>query len=77
MRDIYGIEVSPSMVSKITDKNLPMIAEWHSRALDRVYPIVYLDATHFKVRQDSRIINKAAYSVMGINMAGLKEILGI
>jgi len=77
MRDIYGIEVSPSMVSKITDKILPMIAEWHSRALDRVYPIVYLDAIHFKVRQDSRIINKAAYSVMGINMAGLKEILGI
>ena len=77
MKDIYGIEVSPAMVSKITDKILPMIAEWHSRALDRVYPIVYLDAIHFKVRQDSRIINKAAYSVMGINMAGLKEILGI
>ena len=76
MRDIYGIEVSPSMVSKITDKILPMIAEWHSRALDRVYPIVYLDAIHFKVRQDSRIINKAAYSVMGINMAGLMEYAG-
>ena len=77
MKDIYGIEVSPAMVSKITDKILPMISEWHCRALDRVYPIVYLDAIHFKVRQDSRIINKAAYSVMGINMAGLKEVLGI
>lgn len=77
MRDIYGIEVSPSMVSKITDKILPMISEWQSRSLDRVYPIVFLDAIHFKVRKESRIVNKAAYSVLGINMAGKKEILGI
>jgi len=77
MRDIYGIDVSPSMVSKITDKILPMVTEWHSRPLDRVYPIVYLDAIHFKVRQDSRIINKAAYSVMGVDMAGQKDVLGI
>ena len=77
MRDIYGIDVSASMVSKVTDKILPMVAEWQSRPLDRVYPIVYLDAIHFKVRQDSRIVNKAAYSVLGINMAGHKEILGI
>lgn len=77
MRDIYGIDVSPSMVSKITDKILPLVAEWQSRPLDRVYPIVYLDAIHFKVRRDNRIINKAAYSVLGINMAGIKDILGI
>ena len=77
MRDMYGIDVSPAMVSKITDKVLPMISEWQSRPLERVYPIVYLDAIHFKVRQDSRIINKAAYSVMGINMAGQKDVLGI
>ena len=60
MQDIYGIDVSPTMVSKITDKILPMIAEWQSRPLDRIYPIVFLDAIHFKVRQDSRIVNKAA-----------------
>jgi len=77
MRDIYGIDCSPAMVSKITDKILPMISEWQSRPLDRVYPIVFLDAIHFKVRQDSRIINKAAYSVMGVNMSGQKDILGI
>ena len=77
MRDIYGIDVSPTMVSKITDKILPMISEWQSRPLDRVYPVVFLDAIHFKVRKDNRIINKAAYSVMAINMAGQKEILGI
>lgn len=77
MRDIYGIDVSPTMVSKVTDKILPMITEWQSRPLDRVYPIVYLDAIHFKVRKENRIINKAAYSVLGINMAGQKEVLGI
>lgn len=77
MRDIYGIDVSPSMVSKITDKILPMITEWQSRPLDRIYPIVFLDAIHFKVRKDNRIINKAAYSVLGIDVNGYKEILGI
>ncbi|QNO13285.1 IS256 family transposase [Alkalicella caledoniensis] len=77
MQDIYGIEVSATMVSKVTDRILPMIAEWQSRPLDRIYPIVFLDAIHFKVREDNRIINKAAYSVLGINMAGHKEVLGI
>lgn len=77
MRDIYGIDVSAGMVSKVTDKILPLVAEWQSRPLDRIYPIVFLDAIHFKVRKDNRIINKAAYSVLGINMAGHKEVLGI
>ena len=77
MRDIYGIDVSASMVSKITDKILPMISEWQSRPLDRTYPVVFLDAIHFKVRKDNRIINKAAYSVLGISMGGVKEVLGI
>ena len=77
MKDIYGIEVSATTVSKVTDKILPLISEWQSRPLDRVYPIVFLDAIHFKVRKDNRIINKAAYSVMGINMDGMKDILGI
>jgi len=77
MQDIYGIDVSPTMVSKITDKIMPMVTEWQSRPLDRVYPIVYLDAIHFKVRKENRIINKAAYSVLGINIDGYKEILGI
>jgi transposase-like protein len=77
MRDIYGIEVSASLVSKITDKILPMITEWQSRPLDQVYPIVFLDAIYFKVRKDNRIVNKAAYSVLAVNMAGIKDILGI
>jgi putative transposase len=77
MQDLYGIDVSPTMVSKVTDKIMPLIAEWQSRPLDRVCPIVFLDAIHFKVRKDNRIVNKAAYSVLGINMNGQKDILGI
>lgn len=63
MKDIYGIDVSPTMISKITDKILPMISEWQSRPLDRVYPIVFLDAIHFKVRVDNRIVNKNLHIV--------------
>lgn len=63
MRDIYCIAVSPTMVSKITDKVMPMIAEWQSRPLERIYPIVFLDAIHFKIRQDSRIINKYPHAM--------------
>lgn len=77
LKDIYGIEVSASLVSKVTDKIFPLITEWQSRPLERVYPIIYLDAIHFKVRKENRIVNKAAYTVLGINLVGLKEILGI
>jgi putative transposase len=77
MKDIYGVDISAELVSKITDKVLPMVTEWQSRPLDRVYPIVFLDAVHFRVRKDSRIISKAAYSVLGIDINGQKDILGI
>ncbi len=77
MRDIYGVDVSPTMVSKITDKILPMVSEWQSRPLDRIYPIIFLDAIFFKVRLENRIVNKAAYSVLGVTMEGYKEVLGI
>ncbi|MBT2756959.1 IS256 family transposase [Mesobacillus foraminis] len=77
MKDIYGVNVSPSLVSKVTDKILPQVFEWQSRPLEQVYPIVYLDAIHFKVRHENRIINKAAYTVLGVNSQGVKDILGI
>jgi len=77
MRDIYGIDVSPSLVSRVTDKIMPQVAEWQTRPLERIYAVVFLDAIHFKVRKDNRIASKAAYSVLGINLAGQKDILGI
>ena len=77
IRDIYGVNISSALVSRITDKIMPEIAEWQSRPLEKVYPIVFLDAIHFKVRQDGRVINKAAYTVMALTLAGHKDILGI
>lgn len=77
LEDLYGIEVSPSMISKITDKIMTGAAEWQNRMLDPVYPIVYMDAVHFKVRDEHRIVSKAAYICMGIDMEGYKDILGI
>lgn len=77
MADIYGVDISPSMVSNITDKVLPLIKEWQSRPLSDTYPIIYLDGIHFKVRENSKIISKCAYIILGINTEGLKDILGI
>jgi putative transposase len=77
LHDIYGVDVSASLVSRITDKLMPAITEWQSRPLDAIYPIVFLDGIVFKVRKDSRVINKCLYSVLGVNMEGRKEILGI
>ena len=77
VNDIYGIELSAEMVSKITDKMIPQIREWQNRAIDPVYPFIFMDAIHYKVREDSQIKSKAAYVVLGINLDGYKEILGI
>lgn len=77
MNDIYGVDVSPSMISAITDKVTPMIKEWQVRPLSDLYTILYLDGVHFKVREDGRIVVRCAYVVLGINGQGLKEILGI
>ncbi|MDK0954740.1 IS256-like element ISCpe3 family transposase [Clostridium perfringens] len=77
MEELYGIELSPSDISHITDKVLVAAAEWQNRMLDKVYPIVYMDAIHFKVREDNKIVSKAAYICLGIDMNGYKDILGI
>lgn len=77
IEDIYGFEVSESMVSDITDKLLPKIEEWQGRPLASVYPIVFIDAVHFSVRDDGVIRKMAAYVVLGINEDGHKEVLTI
>ncbi|KLU74591.1 IS256-like element ISCbo4 family transposase [Clostridium botulinum] len=77
IEDLYGITISPSMVSKITDKVIGAATAWQNRTLDRIYPIVYMDAMHFKVRDDNRIVSKAAYICMAYDMRGHKDILGI
>jgi transposase-like protein len=75
--DIYGIDVSASMVSSITDVVLPKIKEWQERPLSPLYPVVYLDGVHFKVRHEGHVVSKCAYIVLGITEQGYKEILGI
>ena len=77
IQDLYGIEISATMVSNITDKIIPEIKEWQDRPLDNVYPIVFIDAVHFSVREENRVVKKAAYIVLGINKEGYKETLGI
>lgn len=77
MQDIYGIEVSPGMISHITDKVLPLVQEWQARPLSALYLILYLDGIHFNIRDTGRIINKCAYTILGLNQEGKREVLGI
>lgn len=77
LEELYGTEISPTLVSRVTEAVLEDVIEWQSRPLDDVYPIVYLDCIVVKVRQDKRVINKAIYLALGINMDGHKELLGL
>jgi len=75
--EIYDVEVSPSLISSVTDQVLEQVQEWQSRPLDPLYPIVFLDCLVVKVRQDKRVITKAVYLALGINLEGHKELLGM
>ena len=77
IQELYGIEVSSTMVSNITDQILPKIKEWQNRPLESIYPICFVDAVHFSVREESSVVKKAAYIVLGINEYGEKDVLGI
>jgi len=77
IQEIYGFEVSAEMVSKITDKILPQIEEWQKRPLGEVYPIVFIDAIHFSVKNDGIVGKKAVYIVLAIDIEGQKDVIGI
>lgn len=77
IQDIYGLECSDSTISRITDKILPVVREWQSRPLEEIYAVVFMDAIHFHVRSEGQIVKKAVYIAIGINMNGLKEVLGM
>lgn len=76
-KDILQELLEAEMVSKITDKILPEIKEWQSRPLNAMYPFIFMDAIHYKVKDDGRIINRAAYIVLGVTLDGTKDILSI
>ena len=77
VKDIYGAEISPTMVSMITDKVEGLIAEWQNRVLASVYAVVYFDAIHYKIRDNGKIVSKAAYTCLGIDADGRKDLLGL
>lgn len=77
IEDIYGFDVSESFVSDVTDKIMPEIMEWQSRPLDDIYPIVFIDAVHFSVRKEKIVQKLAAYVVLGVNLDGQKDVLGL
>ncbi|HCE2123050.1 TPA: IS256 family transposase [Vibrio parahaemolyticus] len=76
-KEMYDADVSPTLISKVTDAVLEQVVEWQSRPLDEVYPIVYLDCIVVKVRQDKQVINKSVYLALGVNLEGQKELLGM
>jgi len=77
LHELYGLEISPTLISNVTDKLLPLIKEWQNRPLQTVYAVVFLDAIHFKVKQEGRVVSKAAYMVIGIDLEGQKDVLGM
>lgn len=77
VEEIYGIEISKSAITAITDKILPKIKEWQNRPLDEIYPIIFLDAMHFKCSEEGKVTSKAFYTVLGVNQEGKKDVLGL
>ena len=76
-KEMYGADASPTLISKVTNAVIDEVIEWQARPLDAVYPIIYLDCIVVKIRQDKRVINKAVYLALGVNMEGHKELLGL
>ncbi len=76
-QEMYGVELSAGLVSQVTNSVMEQVIEWQSRPLEAVYPIVYLDCIVLKIRQDKRVINKAIYLALGVNLEGHKELLGL
>ena len=77
IEEIYRISISTATISAITDKIITRVKEWQSRPLENIYPFVWLDAIHYKVKEDGRYISKAVYTVLGVDMGGKKDVLGL
>ena len=77
VQEMYGVEVSPALISAVTDKLIPEVEQWQNRPLDECYPLIWMDAMHFKVREDGRVKSKAVYVIIGLNDQGTKEVMGL
>lgn len=76
LQEMYGVEVSAGLISKVTDKLIPIITEWRNRPLESIYTLIFLDAMFFKTREDGKVVTKAIYNILGVNQYGHKDILG-
>ncbi|HIP68723.1 MAG TPA: IS256 family transposase [Chromatiales bacterium] len=77
IQDLYGIEVSTGTLTAITDQLLPALKEWQQRPLENIYPVIWMDAVHYKIKEDGRYISKAIYTLLGLTLEGKKELLGL
>lgn len=77
VQDLYGTELSPTQVSNITEKVMDLVTEWQSRPLQSIYSIVFFDAIHYKVKENGKVVSKASYTCLGIDLEGRKDVLGI
>jgi len=77
IQEMYGLEVSTGTLSSVTDKIINTVKEWQGRPLENIYPIVWLDAIHYKIRENGKVISKAVYTILGVNIEGRKEVLGL
>lgn len=77
IKNLYDVDISPELVSKISEKIMPEVTTWQARPLEKIYPFIFMDAIHYKVKQDHQYISKAAYIVLGVTLEGTKDILGI
>ena len=75
--EMYGVEFSKATISSITDKIIPLLKEWQQRPLESIYPFVWLDAIHYKIKENGKYISKAVYTILGVGLSGKKEILGL
>ncbi|WP_024787311.1 MULTISPECIES: IS256 family transposase [unclassified Lebetimonas] len=77
IEELYQISISSATINAITDKIIPKIKEWQSRPLESIYPFVFMDAIHYKIKEDGKYVNKAVYTILGVNIQGKKEVLGL
>jgi len=77
IEDFYGVAFSKATINAVTDKIIPLLKEWQQRPLESIYPFVWLDAIHYKIKENGRYVSKAIYTILGVNLSGRKEILGL
>lgn len=77
VQEIYGADLSPALISNITEKVMETVTEWQARPLQKIYPIIFFDAIHYKVKENGKVVSKASYTCLGIDLEGKKDVLGI